>query len=228
MNSGFLLIDKQPGASSYDVIRHLKKYLEKGAKIGHAGTLDPLATGLLIVGIGREATRELGKMMLQKKTYEAEGILGKTYDTQDTTGKILEEKDFEHITKRQLKKTLKRFKGNITQTPPMYSALKHKGRPLYTLARKGEEIEREPRNVTIYKIKLTSYSSPNFSIRVACSSGTYIRTLIHDIGNELDIGASMSALRRTRIGKYQIKKANIVKELSSVREISSVLLKVDK
>ena len=226
-DSGFLLINKPSGMSSYDVIRKLKRVLPKDTKIGHAGTLDPLAEGLLIVGIGRSATRELGKSMQLKKTYEATGLLGKTYDTQDTTGKLLEEKEASAITKRDLKKTIKSFKGDIKQVPPMYSALKHKGKSLYKFARKGEEVERKPREVTIYKIKLTSFSPPNFTIRVTCSSGTYIRTLIHDIGNELEVGASMSALTRTHIGTYNSKKACAPDDLTTSAGIQDAFMRID-
>lgn len=227
MENGILLINKPVGISSYDAIRHIKRLLPKGTKIGHAGTLDPLAEGLLIVGIGRSATKTLGSIMLLKKTYEASGILGKIYDSQDITGTLIEEHSFDTVRKKEAKGALKKFVGKIEQIPPMHSALKHKGKPLYKLAREGREIDRKARPVRVYKLRLKKWSPPDFQLRIVCSSGTYVRTLIHDIGSELGVGASMSALKRTRIGKYSLRKAHRLDTLTSEVDIITSLARVD-
>lgn len=220
---GFLLIDKPTGLTSYDVIRHIKRLLPRGTKIGHAGTLDPLATGLLIVGIGRGATKQFTDMLKLDKEYEVTALLGKAYDTQDITGKLLEEKDISNITDEVIEKLVKRFVGKIEQIPPMFSAIKHKGQPLYKLARLGQEVERKPRSVEIYSLEIVVIELPRVVLRVSCSSGTYIRTLVDDIGKDLGVGASVEVLRRTKIDKYSIDNAIVLNKLKKESDIEESL-----
>ena len=222
MIEGFLHIDKPTGITSYDVIRHLKRLLPKGTKIGHAGTLDPLATGLLIIGIGRSATKQFADMIKLDKEYKVTALLGKTYDTQDITGKLLEEKDTSKITREAIIEVIKKFKGEIEQIPPMYSAIKHKGQPLYKLARKGEEIVRKARMVIIHSIEITSFELPRVKLRISCSSGTYIRTLVDDIGKELKVGASVEELRRTKIDNFSIKQATVLEKIQTEDDIKNL------
>lgn len=204
--SGFLLIDKPAGMTSHDVIDRLRR-ITGIRKIGHAGTLDPFATGLLIVAVERSATKRLGELLKLDKTYEAVAVLGATSDTQDLTGKITEIPDVTAPDENAVRKALARHTGKLLQTPPMYSAKKIKGRKLYELARKGEEVAREPVPVTIHGLTLDRYAYPELAFTVSCSSGTYIRTLAHDIGHELGTGAYLKELRRTRISGYDIKDA---------------------
>ena len=201
---GFLLIDKPSGPSSYDIIREIKKHYPKGTKIGHGGTLDPLASGLLVIGIGRDATKKLGDILKGDKTYEVTAVLGKTYDTYDITGKLIEEKSTESVTLKQIKKVLKSFEGDSSQIPPMFSALKHKGEPLYKFARQGIEIERKPRKIIIKEIKITSWENPYIKFTVTCGSGTYIRSLVDDIVKELGCGGAVFLLRKTQIRRLNI------------------------
>lgn len=215
MTMGFILVDKPSGPSSYDMIRIVKKYLDKHIKIGHAGTLDPLASGLLIIGIGREATRALSRVLKFDKTYKVTAILGRRYDTQDITGKLLEEKGTSAIFLGTLKKTLLCFRGEQQQVPPMYSAAKYQGAPLYKLARRNKTVERKSKKITVYSINLISWKPPYLTLKVKCSSGTYIRTLVDDIGKRLSVGASVSELRRTQIGPFSVDEAVKPEKLNS-------------
>lgn len=228
MKSGFIIIDKPEGISSYDVIRHIKRLLPRGIKIGHSGTLDPLATGMLIVGIGREATRELGALVKKEKVYETTLHLGKRYDTLDVTGELLEERDPSSVTKEDFIQVLKSFIGEIEQIPPMYSACKFKGQSLYKLARKGREVTRAPRKVVIHDAAMLCWNPPFVSIKVSCASGTYIRTLVDDMGKILSVGAAVSEIRRTRIGDYSLKEAVILDELTSEEAIAERLFQVKR
>ena len=211
--SGFLLVDKPAGITSHDVIDALRK-VTGIRKIGHAGTLDPFATGLLVVGIGREATRLLSTMMAKDKEYEAQAMLGATSDTQDLKGEIVETPDVIMPSPEQVHEALALFRGDIMQTPPMYSAKKIKGKKLYELARKGEEVERVPVAITIHELELLNFSPPLMTIRVKCGKGTYIRTLAHDIGQKLGTGAYLKTLRRTAIGTFKVNKATPLKEIT--------------
>ncbi|MFH1286781.1 MAG: tRNA pseudouridine(55) synthase TruB [Candidatus Magasanikbacteria bacterium] len=214
MQTGFLLINKPVDWTSHDVIGYLRK-VTGIKKIGHAGTLDPFATGLLIVGIGRQATKRLDEFKALPKTYITAMKLNAVSDTYDRTGNIKEQIiRNKQITKKQIKDVLKSFKDKQTQLPPMYSAKKVKGKKLYELARKGIEIERKPHKIEIYKIKLQKFKIGNLPVgkaslklKIFCSPGTYIRTLVHDIGQKLETGAYCEELERTRIGKYKVKKA---------------------
>lgn len=214
--SGFLLIDKLEGWTSHDVVGYLRK-VTGIKKIGHAGTLDPFATGLLIVGVGRDATKHLDDFKGMPKTYIATLQLGATSDTFDSTGVIKEQLTMnkKQIESNDVEIILKHFVGVQKQLPPMFSAKKINGEKLYALARKGIEVEREPTEVTIYSLKLIENieSENKLQIEVQCSAGTYIRTLANDIGEKLGCGAYCQELRRTKIGEFMVKDAIDVKNL---------------
>ena len=210
MIDGIININKEKGYTSHDVVAVLRKLLHI-KKIGHTGTLDPDATGVLPVCVGK-ATKVCDVITDRDKTYEAKVILGITTDTLDTSGEILTEKPV-NITKDDLMSVLSHFKGEIEQIPPMYSAIKVNGKKLYEYAREGVEIERKKRRVTIYDIELLDVDFPYFSIRVSCSKGTYIRTLCDDIGRELGCGAAMSELVRTGVGRFLIEDAMSLSEV---------------
>ncbi len=184
-------------------------------RVGHAGTLDPFATGLLIVGVGREATKKLDEFKNMPKTYVATIKLGATSDTYDKTGHITihDARNMTQPTAKQIKDTIKSFTGKQMQIPPMFSAKKINGKRLYELARKGIEVERQANAIEIYKIKILDYSWPFLKIEVQCSAGTYIRSLAHDIGAKLKTGAYCDELVRTKIGKYSLKKATDINDL---------------
>ena len=202
-----LLIDKPKGITSHDVVDRLRRITGE-RRIGHAGTLDPNATGLLIVGVGRESTKKLGEITKNTtKTYEAEITLGATSDTDDAEGKILSNKVTKRLSDEDIKKILRQFEGEQMQIPPIYSAIKLKGKKAYELARKGKEVILEPRKITIHSIKLDEYNFPMLKITCEVSSGTYIRALARDIGKSLGTGAYLSELRRTKIGEFDIQNA---------------------
>jgi len=205
MTSGFLYINKPTDWTSHDVVAHLRRVTGE-KKIGHAGTLDPFATGLLIIGVGREATRELDKFLKQDKEYIAELHLGAVSDTYDLTGTI-KKSDASPPAEDDVKNILKKFIGEQDQIPPMYSAKKIKGKKLYELARAGKEIERKANKIIIHELKLLNYDWPKLAIRAKCSSGTYIRSLAYDIGKALGTGAYLEKLERTKIGEHELKDA---------------------
>lgn len=204
MIDGALLIDKPVGVSSNFVLQKCKKLLE-ARKAGHAGTLDPLASGLLIALFG-EATKFAGLLLDSEKEYLASVKFGETTSTGDAEGQIMEKKPVS-VAEEQLRQALERFRGEIDQVPPMHSALKRDGVPLYKLARKGESVERQPRRVRILEIELLSYKKPLGEIRVRCSKGTYVRTLAEDIGAALGTGAHLAGLRRTGSGRFRVDEA---------------------
>ncbi len=210
--SGFILIDKPAGITSFGVIARLRK-ITGIKKIGHAGTLDPFATGLLIVAIGRGATREIDKYVKLDKEYEALIDLSRTTDTYDKEGKTTFEYKGKKIEKKELKEILKGFIGKQEQIPPMFSAKKVNGKKLYELARKGKKIKREPSDVEIYDIKLLEYTWPEVKIRTKVSSGTYIRALARDVGNKLKTGACLKELRRLEINGFTVKEAKSIEEI---------------
>lgn len=216
-NSGFIPINKPSSPSSHHVINMLRK-ITGIKKIGHAGTLDPFASGLLICAIGREATREIDQFVKLDKEYIAEIFLGATSDTYDRTGIINNyESRVLGITNYELnevKKLIEKFIGPQQQIPPMYSAKKVGGRKLYELARKGIEIERQPNDINISNIKILGYSYPLLTLKINCSSGTYIRSLAHDIGQALGCGAYLKELQRTKIGEFNLTKAVDIKKLN--------------
>jgi len=200
-----LLINKPSGITSYDVIRILKKKLHP-KKIGHAGTIDPLASGLLIVLID-EATKQSEKFMALEKRYRVEMQLGIKTDTGDIDGKLTQMCNIPELNEVKIKKVLKKFEGRIKQIPPVYSAIKYKGKKLYEYARAGIKVKIKPRFVEIKKIKLVSFNRETIELRVDCSKGTYIRTLVEDIAKKLETVATVSRLVRERIGKYSVNQA---------------------
>jgi tRNA pseudouridine55 synthase len=197
---GFLALDKPEGMSSHAVVQAVRRACGT-RRVGHAGTLDPLATGVLLIGIGY-ATRLIEYLTAQRKTYRATMRLGMVTDSQDITGSILETRDIPSISSEQLRSVCAGFEGEIDQVPPMFSALKKDGVPLYRLARKGEEVERQKRRISIFSIDPVFCSDNEILLDVECSKGTYIRTLCHDIGLEIGCGACMTQLRRTASGNF--------------------------
>lgn len=202
---GILLIDKPPGCTSHDVVDHVRRKL--GLKrVGHAGTLDPLATGLLVLLVGK-ATSASQYLINLNKIYEASIYLGKTTDTFDADGTIVNESPIPDLSESAILQTLQAFKGEQYQTPPMFSAKKIGGIPLYKMARAGKTVEREPKLIHISDIQLLEFQSPIIRCVVKCSKGTYIRTLAHDIGQKLGCGAHLSQLRRVGSGYLEIQNA---------------------
>jgi tRNA pseudouridine55 synthase len=211
--SGFILLDKPAGPSSHGMVAFLRR-ITGVKRIGHAGTLDPFASGLLIMGIGRQATKRLGGFLKQDKEYEADLLLGKTTATFDTEGVVTSEYDGEPILSETVKDVLQPFVGKQKQIPPMFSAKKVDGKRLYELARAGKEIEREACDIEIHELELLSCEWPKAKIRVKCSSGTYIRSLADDIGAKLGCGAYLEGLRRTAIGSHRVEGAVTEKDIN--------------
>lgn len=222
--NGIVIVDKPADWTSQDVVSKLRGVFQT-RRIGHGGTLDPMATGVLPVFVGR-ATRGVEFFEHAEKTYEAALQLGITTDTEDTTGKILKEKPVS-VTQEQFLAVLEQFRGEIQQVPPMYSALKVNGQKLYELARKGREVERKSRTITIHQLDCLEFSGTSAKIRVRCSKGTYIRTLCKDIGEALGCGGCMAALRRVAAGSYPIEEAVPLADLITAEDPSQFLLPVD-
>jgi len=212
---GVLLLDKPAGLSSNDALGKAK-WLLNAAKAGHTGTLDPFATGLLPLCFG-EATKFAQDLLEADKTYETVVHLGVTTNTGDTEGAVLETRDVD-VTLAQIEEVLQRFRGEIDQVPPMHSALKRDGKPLYEYARAGITLEREARHVTIHQLELIAYDAPYLRLRVSCSKGTYIRVLGEDIGAALGCGGHLNALRRTVVGALLIEHAMTIEQLSAIDE----------
>ena len=200
--SGVLLVDKGPDMTSHDVVAVARRCLNM-KKIGHCGTLDPMATGMLILVLGN-GTRLSDLLMSEDKEYVGTMTLGATTSTQDAEGEILEQKPIPELTMEQVTEAFNAFKGDFYQTPPMVSAIKIGGVPLYKLARKGQEVVREPRFVRVYDYEITRFAPPQIDFRIVCSKGFYVRTYAHDIGQKLGCGAHLSALRRTRSGHFKL------------------------
>ena len=200
MINGIVNIYKEKGYTSHDVVAVLRKVVGQ-KKIGHTGTLDPDATGVLPVCLGR-ATKVCELLTDHDKTYEALLLLGKTTDTQDISGEVLEEKDPGHLTEEEVRSCIESFIGEYDQVPPMYSALKVNGKKLYELAREGKTVERKSRRVQIHGIRILEMNLPHVRMEVDCSKGTYIRTLCHDIGEKLQVGGCMEELERTKVGRF--------------------------
>jgi tRNA pseudouridine55 synthase len=200
--NGVLLIDKGPDMTSHDVVAVARRCLNQ-KKIGHCGTLDPMATGMLILVLG-SATRLSDLLMSEDKEYTGTITLGYTTNTQDKEGDTLETKPVpEDLTLEQVKAAFETMRGDFYQMPPMVSAIKKDGVPLYKLARQGKEIEREPRFVRVFDYEITRFESPEIDFRVVCTKGFYVRTYAHDIGQKLSCGAHLSALRRIRSGHFK-------------------------
>ena len=226
--NGILLVDKEPGWTSNDVVIKLRGILHE-RRIGHSGTLDPMATGLLVVFVGR-ATRAVEFAEHDRKRYLASLRLGITTDTQDITGNILEQKRAA-VNEAELAAVLADFRGEQQQIPPMYSAIRIGGKRLYEIARKGGEIQRSPRPITIHKLRILGKVGEDWLLDVSCSKGTYIRTLCHDIGQSLGCGACMSALRRTEAGTFSVDNAIRIADVQRLRDegqIENHLLPVDR
>ena len=225
--NGILLVDKPTDWTSSDVVAKLRGLLHE-RRIGHSGTLDPMATGLLVVFVGR-ATRAVEFAESQEKRYLASLRLGLATDTQDITGNRISGEPRE-ISEAELERTLALFRGDIHQIPPMYSAIKVGGKKLYEIARRGGEVERKPRPVHIRELRLLGREGEDWLLDVTCSKGTYIRTLCHDIGQSLGCGGCMSALRRVRAGEFSIENActlDQVREAADRGEAEKLLLPVD-
>ena len=204
MANGILVIDKSAGWTSQDVAAKLRGVFHE-RRVGHGGTLDPMATGVLPIFIGR-ATRAAEFLESAEKEYVAGLRLGVVTDTQDTSGNILETHPVA-VTREEVQAALRQFLGPIEQIPPMYSAIKINGQKLYELARRGQEVERKPRSITIHELELLEGADADYLLRVRCSKGTYVRTLCHDLGRALGCGGCMSSLRRTRAGSFTLLQA---------------------
>jgi tRNA pseudouridine55 synthase len=209
-----LLVDKPQGWSSFDVVNRIR-HLFHVPRVGHAGTLDPMATGLLIVCSGKR-TRELGRFGDLEKEYEGEMRLGARTESYDAETPVVEERTTDGITEERVREVLARFVGIQEQLPPMWSAVKVKGRPLYKYARKGVEVNRPPRTIEISSLTARRIQIPLVEFSVVCSKGTYVRTLAHDLGEALGCGAYLSGLRRTRIGSYHVEDAVTMEELVAI------------
>ncbi|RLB07473.1 MAG: tRNA pseudouridine(55) synthase TruB [Deltaproteobacteria bacterium] len=229
--NGLLVVDKPAGVTSFDVVRELKKGI-KGVKIGHLGTLDPLATGVLPILLG-EGTKLAPFLEGGTKIYEATVHLGVTTDTQDKEGERLREVKLDgyDLSPQRIESAVHKFRGSIRQLPPMYSALKQKGKPLYKLARKGVDVNRRPREVEIYELRIMGIDLPYLHLHIECSKGTYIRTLANDIGEELGCGAHLAQLRRTKSGPFSLQDALSLEEIKTLmkkRELEKRILPLSR
>jgi tRNA pseudouridine55 synthase len=203
---GVLLVNKPSGPTSHDIVAKIRKKF-KIKKVGHGGTLDPQATGLLVILLGK-GTKLSNRMLTSDKTYTGTISLGVATDSQDAQGEIISEADYSGVTQESLKAEMQKLVGDIMQTPPMVSAVKIDGVPLYKRARRGETVEREPRLVHIYKFAMTSFELPDAEFIVSCTKGTYVRTLCSDIGESLGCGAHLKKLCRTHAGEFELKDAS--------------------
>jgi tRNA pseudouridine55 synthase len=211
---GILLVDKPRDHTSHDVVARLRGKLRM-KRIGHAGTLDPMATGLLIMLVGK-ATRVSQYLISLDKEYEGTVEFGKVTDTQDAEGEVMETRPVPPLTEAEISAAMKTFQGDQYQMPPMYSAIKVDGVPLYKSARKGQDIEREPRFIRVMSWELTRLALPQFDFRLRCSKGTYVRTLAHDLGQKLGCGGFLAALRRTATDKFHVSQALTMDEIQAM------------
>ncbi len=231
IESGFLLVNKPKDVSSFSCVAQIKSLLPKKTKVGHAGTLDPFAHGLLIIGIGREATSKMSHLMKLDKVYVATGKFGEATDTLDKTGRVTQTCDTV-VTRQVLEDAIASFRISYTQTPPFYSALKHEGMPLYKLARKQlattEQLQsitaRKSREVTIYSLELLDFTFPYFTVRAHVSHGTYIRSLLDDIARTVGSCATTYALERTRIGQWDVQGAYPVADIADRAQLRAAML----
>lgn len=224
--SGLLLLDKPSNITSFKVVDKIKKVLNV-KKVGHCGTLDPAATGLLLILIGK-STKLQSKFMKEDKVYMSSFLLGVVTDSGDLDGKVISKNNIPNVDIRMIKRVAKIFKGEVFQIPPMYSALKCNGRKLYEFARHGIEIRREPRKIVIREFDVLSYNEDIIEVRIECSSGTYIRTLAQDFGNVLKCGATVKALRREKIGVFNVKDALKFEDVNDTDKILSELIPSDE
>ena len=217
VSGALLLINKPPEWTSFDVVKKVRNLIKKKLqikkiKVGHAGTLDPLATGLLIVCTGK-FTKRIDEIKGQAKCYTGHFTLGASTPSFDLETKVNQTFETAHITKQLLEETAKQFEGELNQIPPIFSALKKDGERLYKLVRKNKKVEIESRKVTIHSFKITKINMPEVSFKISCSKGTYIRSIANDFGKALNSGAHLSELCRTKIGEYDLKQAANIKEL---------------
>jgi tRNA pseudouridine55 synthase len=208
---GVLLVDKAEGMTSHDVVALVRRQLQI-KKVGHCGTLDPIATGLLILTLGR-GTKIQDLLMSEDKEYAGTLMLGETTDTQDRQGRIIEERPVPALDEGTIRAAFERFRGDFYQMPPMVSAIKQGGVPLYKLARQGKVVEREPRLVHVYSYAIERIALPEIDFRVTCSKGFYVRTYAHDIGDALGCGAHLKSLRREKSGRFAVRGAITVEEI---------------
>lgn len=220
--NGILLVDKPSGMTSHDVVDRIRK-ATKIRRVGHTGTLDPSATGLLIICIG-SATRLSDHITGQEKEYTGILRLGQRSDSYDADGTIEEECDVPAMTQDELDAYLAPYRGDIEQIPPMVSAVKVGGKRLHKLAREGKTVERKPRAVTVHSFTIEQWNSPEASFRVLCTSGTYVRSLCHDIGQDIGCGGLLTSLRRTSIGRHRIDDATALDDLSDVESVEPKLM----
>ena len=214
---GVLLVDKAPGMTSHDVVALVRRRLQI-KKVGHCGTLDPIATGLLLLTLGR-GTKIQDLLMSEDKEYAGTLSLGATTDTQDRAGKIVEERPVPELPEDLVRSAFEKFRGDFYQMPPMVSAIKQGGVPLYKLARQGKTVEREPRLVHVYSYAIQRIATPEVDFSVSCSKGFYVRTYAHDIGEALGCGAHLKNLRRTRSGRFVVDGAVTVDELQEAEPV---------
>ena len=207
-----IAVDKPAGWTSFDVVNKLRG-LSQVKKVGHAGTLDPFATGVLLICFA-SATKLVNQLMELDKEYQGMIALGAETDSHDVTGKVVAQHPVPELAKAQIESAAQKYIGDILQTPPMFSALKHEGRRLYELARKGEEVEREPRPIKIYAFDILHVQLPEIEVKVTCGRGTYIRALARDLGNDLGCGAFLKTLRRTRVGPYHVDAALSIEQFA--------------
>jgi len=211
--NGFIIIDKPPGITSHDVVSRVRRIIGT-RRVGHTGTLDPFATGVLPIAIN-DGTKAIPFLDEGVKCYEALMQLGTATDTLDITGQVLSERNYTSVNREMLLDTFAKFTGTINQIPPMFSAIKQNGQPLYKLARQGQQVERAARQIEIHSMELLSFESPLVSFRVTCSRGSYIRTLADDIGAMLDCGACLKELRRTASGPFLMQNAVTLDQLEN-------------
>ena len=215
-----ILINKELRWTSFDVVKKIRNLL-RITKVGHAGTLDPLATGLLIICAGK-MTKQINQFMDQEKEYTGTMVLGKTTPSVDLETEFDSEQSIEHISEKEIPKLTKKFTGQLMQIPPIFSAIKKEGTPLYLKARKGEEVKIEPRSVETMEFEITSIRLPEVEFRLVCSKGFYVRSLVRDFGEALGVGAYLSKLERTRIGEFKIEDAQTINEfVQSLQEVDS-------
>ena len=221
---GAILIDKPAGPTSHDVVDAIRRHFEI-KKVGHCGTLDPGATGLLIIVLGR-GTKLSERLMSDDKVYEGSLKFGETTDSYDADGELLASLPVPPLTVEELNEEAGEFIGDLMQTPPMVSAIKKAGVPLYKLARKGIEVEREPRLIHIYNFRFTAYQEPIGQFRLACTKGTYVRSVAHDLGQKLGCGAHLATLRRVTSGKFDVAQAIPLAEVLKLtpRELENCVL----
>jgi len=210
---GVLLVDKAAGMTSHDVVALVRRRLQI-RKVGHCGTLDPIATGLLLLTLGR-GTKIQDLLMAEDKEYSGTMMFGVTTSTQDKEGEIIEQREVPTLDEKNIRPAFEKFRGDFYQTPPMVSAIKHSGVPLYKLARQGKTVEREPRLVHVYRYSIDRIALPEIDFTVLCSKGFYVRTYANDIGEALGCGAHLKNLRRTKSGRFNVEGAITVEELKT-------------